>query len=297
MANKNIEQAKEKFGLIMQEQLDRIEEMKKSAAVVDYNSLSPVIIGICFGDGIGEIISKHSEAVLKHVLKDEFENGKIVFKDIDGLTIENRAAQKKAIPEDVLEELKASHRKATVRDIAKSVLIQQRICTTKAKAKEAKKLVDKLITMGKKATLAEKRRAFAILCNHKLVSELFNKIAPPFGKRNGGYTRIIPYANRRGDNAELVFLELTEKREVIVSKPKTKKAVKKDNVKPAEDVSEKDQEDKKEKVKTDKAKETKTETVKNLKKDAAKHGKDAGKPKKNIVGGLKNIFKKKSSDK
>jgi len=70
----------------------------------------------------------------------------------------------------------SSLRKATIRDIAKATLIQQRICTTQAKAKEARKLVEKLITLGKKDTLANKRRAFSILCNHKLVSDLFISI-------------------------------------------------------------------------------------------------------------------------
>ena len=104
----------------------------------------------------------------------------------------------------------SSARRATVRDIAKATLVQQRICTTQAKAKEARKLVDKLITLGKKGTLADKRRAFAILCDHKLVSNLFTKTSPRFKNRVGGYTRIIPLGNRRGDNARLAFLELTE---------------------------------------------------------------------------------------
>ncbi len=125
---------------------------------------------------------------------------------------------------------KTSHRKATVRDIAKSALIHERICTTKVKAKESRKLVDQLITLGKKGTLADKRRAFAVLCDHPLVSELFNKIAPRFKERNGGYTRIIPIGNRRGDNAELVYLELTEKKEVVLSKPKGKALAKKETV-------------------------------------------------------------------
>jgi len=115
----------------------------------------------------------------------------------------------------------SSLRKATVRDIAKATIIQQRICTTHAKAKEARKLVDKLITLGKKGALADKRRAFAILCDHKLVSTLFSATSPRFKNRVGGYTRIIPLGNRRGDNAQLVFLELTEKEEIIVSKPKS----------------------------------------------------------------------------
>lgn len=115
---------------------------------------------------------------------------------------------------------KTSHRKATVRDLAKATLIQQRICTTKAKAKEARKLVDKLITLGKKGTLADKRRAFAILCDHKLVSELFRTTAPRFQNRLGGYTRLIHMGHRRGDNAQLTLLELTEKDKVIATPAK-----------------------------------------------------------------------------
>ena len=118
----------------------------------------------------------------------------------------------------------SAHRKATVRDIAKATLISQRITTTKAKAKEARKLVDKLITLGKKGTLADKRRAFAILCDHRLVSDLFSKTSPRFANRAGGYTRIIPLGDRRrGDNAELALLELTEKEIVVVEQPQEEK--------------------------------------------------------------------------
>ncbi|MBZ0167481.1 MAG: 50S ribosomal protein L17, partial [Candidatus Omnitrophica bacterium] len=116
---------------------------------------------------------------------------------------------------------KTSHRKATVRDLAKATLIQERICTTKAKAKEARKLVEKLITLGKSGTLANKRRAYAILCDHQLVSDLFNNTAKRFEKRAGGYTRIILSNNRRGDNAQLAYLELTEKTKSIVSKARS----------------------------------------------------------------------------
>ena len=108
-------------------------------------------------------------------------------------------------------------RKATMRDMARAILVEERICTTKAKAKEARKFIDQLITLGKKGTLADKRRAFAILCDHTMVSELFDKTAPRFKNRVGGYTRIIPFGIRRGDNAEMVYLELTEKTKSIVS--------------------------------------------------------------------------------
>ena len=80
--------------------------------------------------------------------------------------------------------------------MAKAVFLQERICTTRAKAKEARKLIEKLITLGKKDTLAARRRAFAILCDHTEVSQLFSKIAPRFKSRKGGYTRIIPYIQR-----------------------------------------------------------------------------------------------------
>ena len=92
---------------------------------------------------------------------------------------------------------------AAVRDIAKATLIRERICTTKAKAKEAKKLVDRLISLGKGGRLADKRRAFALLCDHQLVKTLFNETAVRFKKRPGGYTRIVLLGLRRGDNAQL----------------------------------------------------------------------------------------------
>lgn len=128
---------------------------------------------------------------------------------------------------------KPAHRRATIRDIAKAALICQRICTTKVKAKEARKLVDNLITLGKGGTLAHRRRAFAILCDHKIVKELFDETAPRFRNRIGGYTRVIPLGTRRGDNAQLAFLELTEKKEIVVSKAKSTAAAKTDALKAA----------------------------------------------------------------
>lgn len=109
MSNANIEEAKEKFGQIVQEQLDRVEKMKKETTKTDFSSLDKIIIGSCWGDGIGEIISKHAQKVLTHALKEQAEAGKIEIRDIDGLTIENRAKHNAAIPEDVLEKLKECH--------------------------------------------------------------------------------------------------------------------------------------------------------------------------------------------
>jgi len=109
MSKQLIEKAKEKFGAIIKEQLERVEKLKQPVELVDYSGLNPIIIGICPGDGIGPIIAKHAKAVLSHLLSDELAKGKISFRDISGLTIENRAKHKKAVPDDVLEEIKACH--------------------------------------------------------------------------------------------------------------------------------------------------------------------------------------------
>jgi large subunit ribosomal protein L17 len=116
-------------------------------------------------------------------------------------------------------------RAATLRDLAKAVFKYERITTTRVKAGEARKLVERLITMGKQGTLAAKRRAFAVLCDHDVVSSLFNAIAPRFASRHGGYTRLIKLAvNRQGDNAEMVILELTEKAPVVDKETKVQDA-------------------------------------------------------------------------
>jgi large subunit ribosomal protein L17 len=185
-------------------------------------------------------------------------------------------------------------RKATIRDLAKATLIAQRICTTQAKAKEARKLVDHLITLGKKGSLADKRRAFAILCDHQLVSELFNKTSPRFKTRVGGYTRIISLGPRRGDGAQLVFLELTEKEEVIVSTPKTSVVSKKDKVSqaPQAKIEEESKESSKEaSSKKDQHKDAiKTQDNKAVPKDTKTTGK-------NIVGGIRKMFNRKAGGK
>ncbi len=109
MSSPSLNEAKEKFAKLLEEQLKRIEEMKKQDQWTDYTKLNPIIIGVCFGDGIGEIISRHAQDLLVHVLKSDVQKGKIIFKDIPGLTIENRAKHMKAIPDDVLTELKNCH--------------------------------------------------------------------------------------------------------------------------------------------------------------------------------------------
>lgn len=107
MTHLGIEQALEKFRGILEGQLTRIEAMKQDTGWVDYSSKQPIIIGICWGDGIGESISKQAQLVLETLLASDVQSGKIILKTITGLTIENRVKHNKAIPDDVLAELKA----------------------------------------------------------------------------------------------------------------------------------------------------------------------------------------------
>jgi isocitrate dehydrogenase (NAD+) len=102
-----VQKAKDHFESLVKAQLKRIEEMKKGADWIDYYTLKPIIIGVAGGDGIGPEITRHAETILKFLLKEEIQNGKVKFKDIEGLTIENRAKVMKAIPDDVLDQLKS----------------------------------------------------------------------------------------------------------------------------------------------------------------------------------------------
>lgn len=106
---KKLDIAKERFGVLLEEQLARVEEMKKNAGWVEYKELKPILIGVCWGDGIGRIISKHAQRVLEHMLEEDCRKGNIEFRQIEGLTIENRAECRKAIPDDVLAEIKSCH--------------------------------------------------------------------------------------------------------------------------------------------------------------------------------------------
>ena len=107
--NNNLDLACEKFRKILEAQLKRVEDMKSQGDFVDYASLDKLIIGVCGGDGIGPIISKEAERVLQFMLSDLVKEGKVEFRTIDGLTIENRIKVGKAIPDDVMAELKACH--------------------------------------------------------------------------------------------------------------------------------------------------------------------------------------------
>lgn len=101
-----IDRATEKFAALLQTQLERSDRIKADTEFTDFTTKDQIIIGVCGGDGIGPIICKEAARVLEYMLQDDVASGKVVFKFIDGLTIENRVAANKAIPDDVLAELK-----------------------------------------------------------------------------------------------------------------------------------------------------------------------------------------------
>ena len=103
----------------------------------------------------------------------------------------------------------SSIRRSILAGITKDVITHGYVVTTEARAKEARKFIDKMITYGKKGTLISRRQALAFLHNDKdVVSKVFNELAPKYKDRNGGYTRIIKLKERIGDDALMVKLEL-----------------------------------------------------------------------------------------
>ncbi len=109
MNNETIQRAKDHFGRIVEEQLKRIEGMKNAQDWVNYSQVKPIIIGILGGDGIGPFIAAESRKIMEFLLQDEIKSGKIEIRNIEGLTIENRAKHNKSVPDDVLEEIKKCH--------------------------------------------------------------------------------------------------------------------------------------------------------------------------------------------
>ena len=104
-----IAKAQVQFAVMLEEQLARIERIKKQSVVTDYTKLNKVVIGILGGDGIGPFIAEEAERVLETLLADAVAAGKVEFRVLEGLTIENRAAHLKAIPDDVLAAIKECH--------------------------------------------------------------------------------------------------------------------------------------------------------------------------------------------
>src|SRR2546429_6350190 len=102
----------------------------------------------------------------------------------------------------------SSHRLAMFRNMTVSMLKHEVIQTTLPKAKELRRVVEPMITLGKQATLANRRLAFNRLRDRGIVTKLFSELGPRYAKRNGGYLRILKYGFRKGDNAPMALVEL-----------------------------------------------------------------------------------------
>jgi large subunit ribosomal protein L17 len=107
----------------------------------------------------------------------------------------------------------SSHRLAMFRNMANSLLKHETIKTTLPKAKELRRVVEPIITLGKAPTLANRRLAFNRLRDRDMVVKLFDELGPRFAQRNGGYTRILKYGFRKGDNAPMALVELLDQPE------------------------------------------------------------------------------------
>ncbi|SRR5216683_1766332 len=104
-----------------------------------------------------------------------------------------------------------SHRRALLDNLVRSVILSESIRTTTAKAKEARRVVEKIITKAREGTLAARRNVHRTVRDQAALAKLFDAIAPRFKTRPGGYTRIVHIQNRVGDNAPMAILELVEK--------------------------------------------------------------------------------------
>jgi large subunit ribosomal protein L17 len=185
----------------------------------------------------------------------------------------------------------SSHRHALLRSLSVSLLRHETIRTTIPKAKELRRVVEPLITLGKEDNEPNRRLAFARLRDSEIVTKLFETIGPRFKARPGGYTRILHMAPRPGDNAEMALMQLVERSAPVAveAAPEDKKAKKAD--KPKVDAAQ-NKDDKKAKAEAKKVREKAAKAVKATKAAAAKDAKKTAAPKKKKAAAAK---KKKSS--
>ncbi|MBI3312291.1 MAG: 50S ribosomal protein L17 [Candidatus Omnitrophica bacterium] len=126
-----------------------------------------------------------------------------------------------------------SWRKATVRSLAQALLTREQIQTTLAKAKEAQRMTERLITLGKQGDLQARRQALQLLADPHLVKKLFSEVAPRYATRSGGYTRILHNGFRAGDAASMAVIELVERAPEKKEAPKPKAAAETQKPEPA----------------------------------------------------------------
>ena len=105
----------------------------------------------------------------------------------------------------------SSHRKAMFSNMTNSVLMHEQIKTTLPKAKELRRYVEKMITLGKQGTIHARRQAFSFLRDEEMVKKLFSDFSDRYNSRQGGYTRVLKAGNRYGDNAPMAYIELVDR--------------------------------------------------------------------------------------
>jgi large subunit ribosomal protein L17 len=120
----------------------------------------------------------------------------------------------------------SAHRKALFKNLVLALIRHGRIRTTDAKAKELRRVADRMVTLGKQNDLAARRHVFAFVQSREAVQKLFNEIAPRFKDRNGGYTRVVKFGFRRGDAAPLSIIDFTGAEEQTKGKKPRKRAAK-----------------------------------------------------------------------
>ena len=118
----------------------------------------------------------------------------------------------------------SAHRKALLRNMVTSLLDQERIETTDAKAKELRRVADRMITLGKRGDLHARRRALSVIRSKEVTSKVFDELADRFRERPGGYTRVLKVGRRTGDAAPMSIIELVEGEATEASKKADKKA-------------------------------------------------------------------------
>lgn len=111
-----------------------------------------------------------------------------------------------------------SHRRAMLRNLVTSIILEDRVQTTVTKAKAARPHVEKMITLGKRGDLAARRKALAYLMTREAVSRLFETVAPRYGDREGGYLRIVRSGFQKGDGAEKAFVEMLGVEKILEEK-------------------------------------------------------------------------------
>lgn len=124
-----------------------------------------------------------------------------------------------------------SHRLAVLRNMVTSLIEHERITTTDTRAKELRRLADKMVTLGKRGDLHARRLAMRVIREKRVAKKLFEEIAPRFAAKNGGYTRVIKIGRRHGDNAPISLIEFSIPASTGTKEEKKKKAGKKEKTK------------------------------------------------------------------